>query len=343
VDGDETGPAHRQPAGRERTAGRRWGRVRRVVPMTRLVVVLALIVVSVVVITVVAVMAGPPSKDDLLRQAGLTGKRELLIGVKDDQPGVALRNPDTGVYTGFDIDIAYLIASDLGFRPVDVRFLSIESEDRERMRAYDPKTNTHVTVDMVIASYSITPARTAAGANFSAPYLLTEQSVVTRKDHRPVEALADLADERVCTIATSTSADALRNAGIKDPKLEIKISSCITGLVDHPPRYDAVTTDAAILAGFVHDPRYRGGLKHYDIGLEADEKWGVNVGPNEALRTLVDLSLYQSWHDPDDRRWEAAYDRNLRPEEPDSEPQDVAVGQQPPVHRPEVRQWPWQR
>src|SRR5262249_30498353 len=132
----------------------------------------------------------------LLRQAGLTGKRELLIGVKDDQPGIALRNPDTGTYTGFDIDIAYLIAGDLGFRPVDVRFLSIESEDRERMRAYDPKTKTHVTVDMVIASYSITPARIAAGANFSAPYLLTEQSVVTRKDHRQVEALGDLAAER---------------------------------------------------------------------------------------------------------------------------------------------------
>jgi glutamate transport system substrate-binding protein len=341
MDGDEAGPAHRQPAGRERTAGSRWGRLRRIVPMTRLVVVLGLIVVIVVMITVVAVVAGPPSKDDLLRQAGLTGKRELLIGVKDDQPGIALLNPDTGVYTGFDIDIGHLIAGDLGFRSSDVRFISIESEDRERMRAYDPKTNTHVTVDMVIASYSITPARTAAGANFSAPYLRTEQSVVTRKDHARVEALADLADERVCTIATSTSADALRQAGIKKPKLEKKISSCITGLVDH--RYDAVTTDAAILAGFVHDPRYRGRLQHYDIGLEAEENWGVNVGPNEALRTLVDLSLYHSWHDPDDLRWEEAYDRNLRPEEPDSEPQDVAVDQQPPVDRPAVRQWPWQR
>src|SRR5262249_18113232 len=205
----------------------------------------------------------------------------------------------------------------------------------------DPKTRTHVTVDMVIASYSITPARTAAGANFSEPYLRTEQSVVTRKGHGRVEALADLADERVCTVATSTSADALRRAGIKNPKLEKKISSCITGRVDG--RYDAATTDAAILAGFVHEPQYRGLLQHYDIGLEAEEKWGVNVGPNDALRTLVNLSLYHSWHDPDDRRWEEAYDPTPHPGEPDRYPPGVAVDPPPEVAPPAVPHCAWQR
>jgi glutamate transport system substrate-binding protein len=163
--------------------------------------------------------------------------------------------------------------------------------------------------------------------------------VVTRPDHGPVRALSDLAKEQVCTLATSTSAAALRRAGIANPKQENQDSDCVAGLL--AKKYDAVTTDAAILAGFVH--QHPGQLVHHDIGLDSEENWGVNVGPNDALRTLVNLSLYRSWHDPNDRRWEDAFDRNLRPEQPDSPDQDVAIDQQPQVDKPAVRQWPWQR
>jgi glutamate transport system substrate-binding protein len=305
----------------------------------RLAVILAVLVLVLVVGSVVVVVAGPPSEDDLLRQAGLIGKRELLVGVRDDQPGVSLRDPRTGVFHGFDIDIGYMIAGDLGFRPSEVRFLPIQGEDRLRMRALDPRSGMFVSVDLVLAAYSITPAREAAGAHFSTAYLRTEQSVVTRTGHRPVRSLSDLADEKVCTLGTSTSADALTQAGIRNPSREIQDSACVAGL--RSGRYDAVTTDAAILAGFVH--QYPRELVHHDIGLDSEEDWGVNVGPNEALRTLVNLSLYRSWHNTGDRRWEDAFDRNLRAEQPDSPQQDVAVDQQPAVSKPAVRQWPWQR
>jgi glutamate transport system substrate-binding protein len=308
-------------------------------PAVRLAVILAVLVVVLVIGTVVVVVAGPPSEDDLLKQAGMIGKRELLVGVRDDQPGVSELDGRTGVFRGFDIDIAYMIAADLGFRPNEVRFLSVQAEDRQRMRALDPRSHLFTTVDLVVASYSITPAREAAGAHFSAAYLHTEQSVVTRPDHAPVRALSDLAREQVCTLATSTSAAALRQAGVANPRQENQDSVCIAGLLSR--KYDAVTTDAAILAGFVH--QHRGQLVHHDIGLEAAEDWGVNVGPNEALRTLVNLSIYRSWHDPDDRRWEDAFDRNLRPEQVDSPQQDVAEDRQPEVGKPAVRQWPWQR
>jgi glutamate transport system substrate-binding protein len=314
---------------------RRWP----LVPAVRLAIILALIVVVVLVTIVVVVVTGPPSEDDLLERAGLVGKRELLVGVRDDQPGVSVLDPNSGVYTGFDIDIAYMISSDLGFRPSEVRFLPIEGEDRERMRARDPRTGGYVTVDMVLAAYSITPQRIANGANFSAPYLRSEQSVVTLKGHAPVRSLSDLTGQRVCTLATSTSLDALRASGIDRPVLQQKDSACVAGVLDGT--YQAATTDAAILAGFV--AQHPTELVHWDIGLDTDENWGVNVGANNALRTLVDLSLYKSFHDPDDRRWEQAYDKNLRPEQAASPKQDVAVDQQPPVDRPAVRQWPWQR
>jgi glutamate transport system substrate-binding protein len=326
----------------EASGGQRGGRAVRAaaaVPAVRLAVILAVLVVVLAVGVVVVMVAGPPSEDNLLEQAGLIGKHELLVGVRDDQPGVALRDPRTGVFTGFDIDIAYLLASDLGFRPNEVRFLPIQAEDRMRMRARDPRSGGYVTVDLVLAAYSITPAREAEGARFSEAYLRTEQSVVTRRGHPPVRALSDLHAEKVCTLGTSTSLDALHRAGVPAARLENQDSACVAGVLEH--RYDAVTTDAAILAGFVH--QHPGELVHHDIGLDTEENWGVNVGSNEALRTLVNLSLYRSWHDPGDRRWEDAFDRNLRVEQPDSPDQDVAVDQQPPLGKPAVRQWPWQR
>src|SRR4051794_759368 len=118
--------------------------------------------------------SGPPSVADLRAQAGVDTWTDLPIGVKDDQPGTAYRDAD-GRWSGFDIDIAYMIAEDLGFRRSDVKFYAMESEDRARMQATDAKGN-RVPVKMVIASYSITPERKAmTGVRFSAAYLYTEQ------------------------------------------------------------------------------------------------------------------------------------------------------------------------
>lgn len=277
-----------------------------------------------------------PTEDDLKEQAGLIGKPELLIGVKDDIPNVAYRDPITGQYSGFDIDIAYLVAADLGFRPHEVRFLTIEDEDRNRMRARDG--DRHRTVDIVIATYSVTVERELEReVSFSDPYLNTEQSVMTRRGHTSVQDLTDLTGKKVCTISTSTSQVPAADAGALMVHKN-KISDCLPGLRNG--EYEAITSDATLLAGFVAaEPEV---FQHHDIGLSTPESWGVNTGGKEELRTLVNLSLYRSLHDPRDRRWEDAYDRHLRPLEQASLPQPVAIDNQPDVREVEVRQWPWE-
>jgi len=302
----------------------------------RLVAVAVSLVMAIGIAFVVVVLTGPPSVDDLREQAGLDGKRELLIGVKSDQPGVA--QFAHGVWSGFDIDIAYMIAEDLGFRRGEIRFLAIESEDRARMQATDSGGN-RVGVDMVIASYSITPERKATpGVGFSAPYLFTEQSVVTRPGHAQVSALVDLAGKNVCTLAASTSESPAEQAGVKLFTRKT-ISECFDGL--DKLQYDAVTTDAAILAGYKAE--YPDKYLHWDIGLDKIEAWGVNVGENPALEKLVNLTLYRSRENPLDNRWEEAFDRNFRTEEEVNKPAPIAVDQQPAVVEPDVRQWPWER
>ncbi len=306
--------------------------------VARLVAWVVALVAVIVVAVVVVIDVGPPSEADLRRRA-IGGRGELLVGVKDDTPGVSLRDRTTGEYAGFDIDIAYLIAGDLGFRPDQVRFLSIETEDRARMqaRAGDGR---FVTVDLVVASFSITRARAEQpGVRFAGPYLSTQQSVVTGKAHKPVSSLEDLRGERVCTLATSTSSEVAREAGVTlSGKNEI--SACVAGL--RGGEFDAVTTDAAILAGFVAQDAGQT-LVHHDVGLTGDERWGVNCGDNEAMQTLVNLYLYRSAHDPTDRRWEQAYDRYLRSEQRFSPNQQVAIDHQPEVPKVDVRQWPWER
>lgn len=307
---------------------------------------LAVIVLAVVVAVGISWASGPPTEAELREQAGLIGKQELRIGVKDDVPGIAEINKETGRFEGFDIDIAYLVAAELGFAPDQVKFLPIETEDRIKMQARDD-SGRFVTVDLVVATFSITPERLEQ-ATMSQPYLLTEQSVVTRADHSRVTSLGDLEGEEVCTLGTSTSENAAAKAGAHLTGKN-RISQCIEGLRDK--KFDAVTTDAAILAGFV--ARYPDELRIHDIGLETSERWGISTGDNQALGTLVDLALYRSYADPADRRWEEAFDKYLAPlqkkldelgELTDAgDEQPVAISAQPRVKEPDVRRWPWDR
>ncbi len=78
----------------------------------------------------------------------VVGKDRLVIGVNADQPGVGERKGDR--YEGFDIDIAKEIAGRLGVTGSDVTFKRVYSATREKMLQNGE-------VDLVVASYSVTP------------------------------------------------------------------------------------------------------------------------------------------------------------------------------------------
>jgi glutamate transport system substrate-binding protein len=283
-------------------------------------------------------IGGPQSVAELRAAAGVDDWDTLAIGVKDDQYGTAYYDEATKTWSGFDIDIAYMIAADLGFRRDDVRFYGLESEDRARMQATDPATRQRVAVQLVIASYSITERRKQEGAHFSEPYLYTEQSVITLQGHAPVVALSDLKGKRVCSLSTSTSQSALTDIGAFVTQKN-RVRECFEALDKN--QVEAVSTDAAILAGWKH--KFPAKYEHWDLGLESNERWGVNVGENPELEKLVNLTLYRSYTDPEDDRWEKAYEKNLQSEIDPRKDTPIAVGQQPPVQRPPDIGWqPWE-
>ncbi|GIF17636.1 hypothetical protein Ate02nite_03660 [Paractinoplanes tereljensis] len=281
-------------------------------------------------------VGGPPSVAQLRAQSGVDTWAVLTVGVKDDQPGVAYYDKGKKIWSGFDVDVAYMIAEDLGFRRSEVKFYGIQSEDRARMQAYDTDGK-RVPVKLVIASYSITPRREdMAGVTFSAPYLYTEQSVLTLKGHSAVSRFEDLKGKQACSLSASTSLTAPEQAGVIVRSKNV-VSECVTDLRDH--KVEAVTTDAAILAGY--KDRYPDEFDHWDLGLDVTEAWGVNVGENPALKKLVDLTLYRSLKDPKDDRWEKAFQANLQTEVEQNGRTPIAVDLQPNVDKPDIRDLPW--
>jgi glutamate transport system substrate-binding protein len=273
----------------------------------------------------------------LRAQAGVDDWTVLTVGVKDDQPGVGYYDKDTKIWSGFDVDIAYMIAEDLGFRRSEVKFYGIESEDRARTQASDASGG-RVPVKMVIASYSITAEREKmAGVTFSAPYLYTEQSVLTLHGHSAVTTFKDLTGKQVCSLSTATSLTALDQAHAI-VRSRNKVSDCITDMREH--RVEAVSTDAAILAGY--KARFPAEFDHWDLGYDATEAWGVNVGENPALEKLVDLTLYRSLKDPKDDRWEQAFQRNFQVEVKENGKTPIAIAAQPDVPKPDIRDLPWE-
>jgi glutamate transport system substrate-binding protein len=149
--------------------------------------------------------------------------------------------------------------------------------------------------------------------------------------------MSDLTGERVCTISASTSVKAPQ-AVQAFPVPRNRISECIDDL--RKGSVTAVTTDAAILAGW--KARFRTEFDHWDVGLDPNEAWGINVGDNPALQKLVDLTLYRSYADPKDNRWEEAYAANFQSEVSANKQTPIAVAEQPRVEKPDIRDLPWE-
>ncbi|MEU1896732.1 glutamate ABC transporter substrate-binding protein [Nocardiopsis dassonvillei] len=194
----------------------------------------------------------------------------LIVGVKTDQPSLGLED-GSGDITGFDVDVAFYIADRLGFAAEDVEVTGVTSADREEKLISGE-------VDMVVATYSITPARKTQ-VTFGGPYYVAKQDVLVRAEDTDVRGVRDLEDRSVCQGEGSYSAVRISEGlGIGIEQREApSYSACIDAL--RAGEVDAVSTDNLILAGFLAeepdafrfvnnpftDEKYGVGLPHGDV------------------------------------------------------------------------------
>ncbi|WP_335933823.1 serine/threonine-protein kinase [Streptomyces sp. PTD5-9] len=234
----------------------------------------------------------------------------LKVGVKADQPGLGVKTgKDT--YQGYEVDLAYAIARDMGYARDEVEFKTVSTENRSSLLQGG-------SVDLVIATYSITEKRKHAkppdySVAFAGPYYVANRSFLVNRKAKlyKVEDTSLLLDKHleVCTARDSTYVDWLAkekyNLTATRPN---GYEECVRRLLDPASGVYAVSTDDIIVAGFVKEDPTR--LKRLDAG-KGLEGYGVAMKPGEKrLKKEVCSALGKVLTDG---TWERLYRRHLYP------------------------------
>ncbi|MFE9866503.1 glutamate ABC transporter substrate-binding protein [Streptomyces sp. NPDC005506] len=165
----------------------------------------------------------------------------LRVGAKEDQPYLGEKDPATGLFSGFDIEIAKMMAASLGFDPKTIRFKTIASANRETALQNGQ-------IDYYVGTYTINEMRKKL-VGFAGPYFMAGQSLLVRTDEHDINGPQDLAGRTVCSAAGSTP---YQRIAADYPKAILvsydTYSICVDNLLTY--QVDAVTTDDAILLGF---------------------------------------------------------------------------------------------
>ena len=259
---------------------------------------------AVLALALTATACGGDSKDS---GSGSSGGGKIKIGIKYDQPGLGLKEPD-GSFSGFDVDVATYVAKELGYKPDQIEWVETKSADRENALARGD-------VKFIAATYSITDERKQK-VDFAGPYLLAHQDLLVKSDSDITKA-TDLNGKKLCSVTGSTSAQNVKNDIA--PKAQLKqlggYSECIAAL--QSGAVDALTTDDSILAGFAAQDQYKGQFKLAGLKL-SNENYGIGVKKgdsatvgkiNKALEKMVA-----------DKAWDKAVQDNLGPADYKNEP-----------------------
>jgi glutamate transport system substrate-binding protein len=224
-----------------------------------------------------------------LNQAGT-----VTVGTKFDQPLFGLKNLE-GKPEGFDVEIAKLIAGELGIAADKVNFIESVSANREPFIQQDK-------VDFVVATYTINDKRKEV-VDFAGPYYVAGQDIMVAKGNpEAIGGPEDLAGKKVCSVTGSTPAENIRTNYPDAQLTEFDVySKCAEALKNG--QVQAVTTDNVILLGLIsQDPE-----AFELVGKPfTEEPYGIGLKKgDDQFRTFINDTLQKAF---DDGRWLAAWD-----------------------------------
>ncbi|MET9495183.1 glutamate ABC transporter substrate-binding protein [Streptomyces sp. NPDC006552] len=229
-----------------------------------------------------------------LKRAQQAGK--IVVGAKNDQPFLGFEDTD-GKRSGFDIEIAKMVAADLGFKPSQVEFKTVDSNVRET-------TISKGEVDLYVGTYTINDERKKQ-VGFAGPYFLAGADLLVRKDEKGITGPDSLKGKTVCSIKGSTPLQEIKKPKYGAKTIELsKYSECVQQLLNN--EVDAVTTDDAILKGYAAQRNEK--LKVVGKPF-TKEPYGVGMNKNDkALRDAVNDAIEAHQKNGD---YKKAYDATL--------------------------------
>lgn len=241
-------------------------------------------------------VAENPTFDEGTTMAKLAAAGKITIGVKIDQPGIGFLQPGDDLPTGFDIEMARVLAAGLGIDDSGITWKETISDNREPfLQGGD--------VDLVLASYSITDERRAVVGQAGPYYVTGQQLMVREEDKEKIAGPDDLAGIKVCSVSGSTSLETAEAKGA-DPVPLDTYSECVDQLTNGT--VDAVTTDGAILLGYAaEDP------DALEVVGEpfSEERYGVGYKLGDsAMCTYITDTLQEAM---DDGTWKKAFEETL--------------------------------
>ena len=234
-------------------------------------------------------LEGSPTYDRMVERDG------VIIGVKNDQPGLGYQDAATNERTGFDIDIARWIAASLGFDEDQITYETIPSANREQALVNGD-------IDYYVGTYSITDKRKEQ-IDFAGPYFITGQGLLVAADNEDITGPDDLAGKIVCSVTGSTPLQRIRDEYSPGDTVEYDTySQCIEQLLSGS--VDAITTDEAILAGYVAQQP-----DELKIAGEpfSEERYGVGIAKGDtALQEYINTMFTDGGE-----VWQAIFENNL--------------------------------
>ncbi len=225
--------------------------------------------------------------------ATLNSAQKITVGTKFDQPLFGLKNLQ-GQPQGFDVEIAKLLAGELGIPADKIEFVETVSANREPFLQQKR-------VDMVVATYTINDKRKQV-VDFAGPYYVAGQDIMVKKGNPlGIKGPGDLAGKTVCSVAGSTPAAKIRSDYPQANLVEFDVySKCAEALKND--QVQAVTTDNVILLGLIDKDKQSFEL----VGAPfTQEPYGIGLAQDrDDLRHFVNEKLTQMYQDG---RWAKAW------------------------------------
>lgn len=229
----------------------------------------------------------------------MSQRGRVVVGVKEDQPGLGFKDATTGQYSGFDVEVARLVAAQLGFGADKIDYKAVPSASREDAISRGE-------VDYYVGTYTINDKRKER-VSFAGPYFVAGQSLLVRADDTAITGKDTLKGKKVCSVTGSTPIGRVKDQALTEPENIVEFqnySQCVDQLLSK--QVDTVTTDDAILKGYAAQQPDK--LKVVGDTFST-EPYGIGLNHDDtALRNKINDVLAAA---ATDGTWKKIYDGTL--------------------------------
>ena len=235
--------------------------------------------VSIALVLVAQGTFAKPNGVDRIKKAGT-----LTVGVKDDVPGLGVKNPTTKEYEGLEIDIARAIAKQILGNESKINFVSVNAKNRSAFLNQDR-------VDLVIATFTVTDERKQL-YDFSDVYYTDSVGLMVKKSSG-ITSFKNLENKKIGVTQGSMTTATIKNAAVKEGVflnvVTYPSNKTLKNALDHG-EIDAFCIDTSILRGFIDDsvmilPEHFGEMM-YAVAIKKDNA-ALTKQVNDVIRNMI--------------------------------------------------------